>query len=173
VRTLGSLAGTPFAAVRDYLEGQALLRRGQYEAAYDRFDAAVRADSNFAVAWIGVSSTSGWLRRDARTDSAAQQVVRLRDRLPPATRAFMDAIIGTRAPVQLSMAETRRRVEAAVQMAPDNPEAWERLGESDSAGAVYEQILRPVRVPANQLALRGLVVPYAEARLRRFTRRGG
>ena len=52
-------------------------------------------------------------------------------------------------------------------------DAWERLGESDSAGAIYAQILRPVRVPANQIALRGLVVPYAEARLRRFTRRGG
>jgi hypothetical protein len=52
-------------------------------------------------------------------------------------------------------------------------DAWERLEEPDSAGAVFAQILRPVRVPANQIALRGLVVPYAEARLRRFTRRGG
>ncbi len=52
-------------------------------------------------------------------------------------------------------------------------DAHERLGRADSAEAALAGLVRPVRVPANQIALRGLVVPFAEARLRRFTRTGG
>ncbi len=52
-------------------------------------------------------------------------------------------------------------------------EAYERLGKLDSAEAVFAQVARPVHVPANQIALRGLVVPFVEARLRRLTSRGG
>ena len=52
-------------------------------------------------------------------------------------------------------------------------DAYDRLGKVDSAEAVFAQVARPVRVPANQIALRGLVVPFVEARLRRLTSRGG
>ena len=52
-------------------------------------------------------------------------------------------------------------------------DAWDRMGRADSAEAALAALVRPVRMPANQIALRGLVVPYAEARLRRFTRTGG
>jgi tetratricopeptide (TPR) repeat protein len=52
-------------------------------------------------------------------------------------------------------------------------DAWDRMGRPDSAEAALAALVRPVRMPANQIALRGLVVPYAEARLRRFTRTGG
>ena len=122
------LAGTPLPAIRDYLEGEALFRRGSYEAARERFNAAVRADSNLAMAWFGLLRVSGWL--STNQDSASHALARLRDRLPAATRAVVDVRVGPNYPVELNVAERRRLAERAVQIAPDNPDAWAAVGEA-------------------------------------------
>ncbi len=125
---LDGLAGTSLPAIRDYLEGRALLRRGSYEAAAEHFNAAVRADSNLAMAWVGLLDVAGWL--GTSPDSASRQIGRLRDRLPAATRAVVDVRVGPQYPIELNVAERRKLAERAVQLAPDSPEAWAALGEA-------------------------------------------
>src|SRR5207253_2239326 len=87
IRALGELAGTPSSAIRDYLEGEALLRNGSYEQSFARFTTAVQGDSNFAVAWVGLRDAAGWLAKRAMVDSTNAHIVRLREKLTPATRA--------------------------------------------------------------------------------------
>ena len=125
---LDGIAGTSLPAIRDYLEGRASLRRGSYEAAAEHFNAAVRADSNLAMAWVGLLDVAGWIGTDL--DSPSRQIIRLRDRLPAATRAITDIRIGPQYPIELNVAERRKLAERAVQLAPDSPEAWAGLGEA-------------------------------------------
>ena len=127
IRTLGSISATPLAAIRDYLDGQALARRGKYVDALAKFNGAVRADSNFAVAWYGRYDMEGWL--SGASDSSSRALSRLMDRLPPATRAVAEARVGLHYPIIPTSAEHRTLAERATTIAPDNAAAWQFLGE--------------------------------------------
>jgi serine/threonine-protein kinase len=126
------IASVPFSAVSEYLEAQRLARRGKMPEAYARYRAATAADSDFAAAWFGAIDVGWWSGEGGGgipPDTPSRQLVRLRDRLTPAMRAMVDARIGLHYPAIPSLGERYRLAERAAQLAPDNPYAWQYLGD--------------------------------------------
>jgi DNA-binding SARP family transcriptional activator/TolB-like protein len=115
---------TSVVALKAFLEGEQLDRRGQYQAAVDAYARAVAADSTFALAWYHLGLSRGWLdigtareeleraaalsralpRREAELLRAALAVVRLDPRWIDSARALVNRY-------------------------PDDAEAWFQLGE--------------------------------------------
>ncbi len=125
---LANLTGTSLPALRAYLEGQALIRRGQFKKATERFEAALLLDSTFALAGLGVSRAGGWLGQPA--DGPGSVLAwRHRDKLPPVDRALLDVYLGGRWPAPPLAGDMVTLAERFVQVAPDNPEAWYELGD--------------------------------------------
>jgi tetratricopeptide (TPR) repeat protein len=116
-------------AYRAYLEGEALLRRGDIEAATLAFDRAIEADSTFALAYYRMTLLSSFGSRFG-TGSAGESIDKAHqyiDRLPQRQAALVEG-------------EWRRRrgdietgieiQERAVRLYPEDPEAWYQLGET-------------------------------------------
>ena len=125
---LANLTGTSLPALRAYLEGQALIRRGQFKKARERFEAALQLDSTFALAGLGVSRAAVWFGQSA--DGPPSVLAwKHRDKLPPVDRALLDVYLGGRWPAPPRLGDMVALAERFVQVAPDNPEAWYELGD--------------------------------------------
>jgi serine/threonine-protein kinase len=132
-----SLAAIPYPALEAYLRGQRSYRRGDYAAASDAFERALRADSTFALAGMMLGRAAAWTL-DARTRQLAGRVVRrYRDRLGRSDRVLADATYPDSA--YTSCAERLEAHRRAAELAPDIPEAWHALGDYTfhCGGAVY------------------------------------
>jgi tetratricopeptide (TPR) repeat protein/TolB-like protein len=136
------------AALRAYLEGEALYRRADFAGATDAFRRAVAGDSTFALANLRLSRSIGWLR-NIGDDEAQEALTRARtfsDRLPPREEELLrieqlleDQDFGAVA-----------QATAAARNYPDDAEAWELLGEAfshqgDLALVSLEEALEPFR----------------------------
>ncbi len=125
---LAALTSTSLPALRAYLAGQHAYRRGQYQMAIGLFDEALAFDSTFALAAIGLGNADWW---SVNNQSGASRIAwELRDRLSSRDLAYLTAFqgVGPRYPepsLQKAMLAAR---EAAVEAAPDRPEAWDLLG---------------------------------------------
>jgi class 3 adenylate cyclase/tetratricopeptide (TPR) repeat protein len=108
-------------ALKSYLEGEALLRRGNLEGAQDAYERAVSADSTFALALLRIGLVCGWQIPDpACGDEYFARGMALLDRLPPRTAALLRAErLGEVGPLR-----------ELVRNSPDDAEAWYWLGES-------------------------------------------
>jgi hypothetical protein len=124
---VASLASTPLAALEAYLAGQANLRAGHYTAAGDRFADAVRIDTTFALAGLGLMIASEWTL-DPRGSRGRAIAIRYSDKL--GTRDLL--YLGPTDPdsAATSYAQLLARREAAVETAPDAPDLWYRLGDN-------------------------------------------
>lgn len=116
-------------ALKSYLQGEVLYRRGDWTGALTAYRSAVEADSTFALAWRRMGEAIGWLPLEDRPPGgpweAAHQAARYSQRLPEresvlvlAYRAF---IVGS-----MTMLEP---LEAATRRYPDDPELVYLLGE--------------------------------------------
>jgi len=123
---LAGLTSTSLPALRAYLDGQALLRRGAFEDAKNRFEEALRLDSTFALAGLGVARAGEWTGIDFGPALAAAW--RRRDRLSPRDRAHLEAYL-PRFPGGFGRRDYIEASERFVQVAPDSPEAWYALGD--------------------------------------------
>ena len=120
-------------ALRAYLEGLALLRRGAFEDAIPRFERAVAEDSTFALAHYRLSQAHGWAGgtgSPARRE-ALQRALRHGDRLPRRESLLLRARRAVGAG-DLSYVDS---LERAVRRYPDDAEAWYLLGEVRLHGA--------------------------------------
>jgi serine/threonine-protein kinase len=126
--SIASLGDMPIGALREYIEAQALARRGRFEDAIPRYRAAIARDSNFALAGMGLALTVGWLD-DGDPNEGWRVAWRGRDRLSPADRAILEAWVGKEYPGWPSKSELRALAEHAVQVAPQKAEAWYALGD--------------------------------------------
>jgi TolB-like protein len=120
-----TLAGTPLPAVRAYLDGQALDRRGLADSAARRFAEAVRADSTFSLAALRLVQTTPWPDVE---DAARESAWRYRERLSVPDRANLAVTLGPRYPEPSYYGEIVDAAEHYVQVAPDEADAWYRLG---------------------------------------------
>ena len=126
---LGRLATIPLDALREYVAGQAALRRGDYPAAVRSYTSALGSDSTFALAALGLRVAAGWIR-DATSQARGEAIAwRWRDKLGPSDRAYLTAIVGPRYPARPSYAESLAAWEQAVRVGPDRPDAWFELGD--------------------------------------------
>jgi serine/threonine-protein kinase len=135
-----SLAAIPYPALEVYLRGQRAYRHGDYGAASESFEHALRTDSSFVLAGLMLGRTAGWVL-DRRTSRIAERVVRqYRDRLGRNDRVLADASYPDS--VHTSCAERLAAYRRATELAPDLPEAWYSLGDQTfhCGGAVYGDV---------------------------------
>jgi eukaryotic-like serine/threonine-protein kinase len=123
---LAGLTSTAFPALRAYLEGQALVRRGSFGQAAGKFKLALDQDSTFALAGLGLMRASEWL---GQTYTGSEIAWRYREKLAPRDRALLDVYLGTRWPAPRLDRDGLAAGERFVQLAPDNAEGWYKLGD--------------------------------------------
>jgi DNA-binding SARP family transcriptional activator len=126
------LARTTPAALHAYLRGRRALHRAQYQEADRRFDEALRHDSLFAQAAVGLVEThlaAPWVRGHI-SELALPLAYRLRHRLGPADREFVRAAAGPRYPENSTHAEYFRAWERAVARVPERASVWYQWGEA-------------------------------------------
>jgi serine/threonine-protein kinase len=123
------LTSTSLDALRAYLDGQAKLRRGQVQAAAEEFTRALDADSNFALAGIGLHQASSWYGDANSQERGLRLAWRGRDRLGPRDQALLAAVAGPDFPRRSPTAEVLRARERYLNIAPDRPDAWYLLGD--------------------------------------------
>jgi eukaryotic-like serine/threonine-protein kinase len=126
---LANLTSTSLPALRAYLEGQALVRRGAFRQAAEKFGAALQQDSTFALAGIGLTRAQLWfgLPYEGRGSLVAWKY---RDKLSPPDRALLNVYLGDRWPAPRRFGPGITAAEQFVQAAPDNAEAWFELGDN-------------------------------------------
>lgn len=116
---------TSLPALKSYLEGEVLFRRGEFTAATASYERAVAADSTFALALSRLASSCGW----GISGDCAGYIARAAahaDRLPPWAATL----------VQANYALTHGRMDGiellrqALQKHPDDPDTWYLLGET-------------------------------------------
>jgi tetratricopeptide (TPR) repeat protein len=118
---LEDVTTTSLPALKSYLEGEALLRRGNLQGAQDAYERAVAADSTFALALLRIGLVCGWQIPDSACGwEYFDRGMALLDRLPPRTAALLRA-------AQLDEVGPLREL---VRNSPDDAEAWYLLGES-------------------------------------------
>ena len=90
---VGGVTTMSFQALRHYLRGEALFRRGQWRAAAGAFTRAVRADTTFALAYSRLSDTYGWADGifTERATLHSEAAHRLAERLPARQRRLVMA----------------------------------------------------------------------------------
>jgi len=127
---LAGLASTSLPALRAYLEGQALYRRGKYDQALRSFDEALQIDSAFALAATGmlagaIANGGAYepVNRGERLARAAQHRLNARD------QAYLSVLLGMTYANITPYSELLRRAERFVAVAPDRVEAYSSLGE--------------------------------------------
>jgi DNA-binding SARP family transcriptional activator/TolB-like protein len=118
-RTTGSVV-----ALKAFLEGEQLNRRGQYEAAAEAYARAVAADSTFALGWYHLGLSRGWY--DLGTSGAAlERASALAGALPRREAELLRAALAVLRldPQWIDSARV------LVNRYPDDAEAWFLLGE--------------------------------------------
>ncbi len=121
---------TQLPALRAYLDGKAAYRQGHWTTAIRGFDEALRLDSAFALAALGLAEAWGWYSLGAPERERAIQLAWLsRDRLSEPDRAALDALAGPRYPEEPSQGELLEARKRLVGVTPDRAEAWFQLGD--------------------------------------------
>ncbi len=116
------------SAMRAYLEGLALFRRGALQQAARSFDRAFDLDSTFARAALMGFITAGWSDGEDQ-QRWTRQAWQLRQRLSPSDRVLLTVFLGSNYPQarspEAALADRRR----AVRQLPESPEAHYELGD--------------------------------------------
>jgi hypothetical protein len=123
---VASLSTSSIEALRDYLRGEALIRKGEFEQAASAYEAAVDRDSTFASAYYRLTQAYGWMEAGGSAAERAELALRaLKENLPARDRLILQ---GEEA---LSRADAKGipLMEDAVKRYPDDPDAWILLGE--------------------------------------------
>ncbi len=142
VADLMSLGNPSPAATASFLQGERAYRRGRFKEALEHYRDAVRADSNFALAALKGAQSASW---DGRMTEAKQliRVALVRGAVLPPRYAHLargfDAYLDFRAD------SAARHFRQTLDLDPEWPEAWMRLGE------VYTHLL-PRDSPLDSLA---------------------
>ena len=124
-----NLSSTSLPALRAYLDGQARLRRGDAQAAAKDFDRALKEDSTFALAGLGLRLATGWYGDPALGNEGIRIAWKEKARLSPRDQALLVALAGPRFPELSSNIELFKAREQYLSQAPDNAEAWYLLAD--------------------------------------------
>jgi DNA-binding SARP family transcriptional activator len=121
--SLADLVTRSLPALRAYLRAGAAYRRGQFQPASEEYRQALREDSTFGLAGIHLAMTSVWIgSMDAR---ALDVAMAHRDRLPQQLYPLLDAFQGS----DRTWDGGYRAWRGAAEALPNEPLAWERLGD--------------------------------------------
>jgi serine/threonine-protein kinase len=123
---LATLTSTSLPALRAYLDGEALLRRGVFLEAERKFLDALALDTTFSLAALGAGRAGEWQNRGEEGAAAGWEH---RGRLSRRDLARLVAFLGPRHPAGSSVSEQIAAAERLVELAPDSPDAWYKLGD--------------------------------------------
>lgn len=124
---LASVTTGSIEALKAYLDGEQLYRRGRYASADEAYQRAIAADSAFALAYYRLGLTRGWTEA-AGTELAAEPLARaesLSANLPAREVGLVRAALAQ----VTSDAGYIDSAQALSERYPDDPEAWYLLGE--------------------------------------------
>jgi TolB-like protein len=157
---LAGLTSTSLPALRAYLDGEALLRRGAFGQASKKFLEAFQLDSTFALAGVGAMRAGEWGGAEVAPIEAAW---RHRDRLSPRDPARLTVNLGPRYPVPPGARDEVETAERLLQLAPDSPDAWYKLADNlfhnGALAGVPEALPRAEAAFARSLALDSSYAP--------------
>ncbi|HET6340809.1 MAG TPA: tetratricopeptide repeat protein [Gemmatimonadota bacterium] len=117
---LAALTTTSIPALKAFLEGEALFRRGEVAPARELYEIAVEADSTFALAWNRVATTIGWTEPGPLVVEARLKALRHADRLPERERLLVEGELF----LNLGFSEGAERMREVTRRYPDDAEAW-------------------------------------------------
>jgi tRNA A-37 threonylcarbamoyl transferase component Bud32/tetratricopeptide (TPR) repeat protein len=149
-------------AIRAYLQGERHHRRGEWDSAQVAFEAAVAADSTFALAWYRLANTLGWkgLYNNPVARAASANAVRFSDSLPPRMRSLLVAYDFFSRGENATAADSAR---AYLQQHPQDADGWFLLGEAQYHGRAFRPLAPDdLREPFDRvLALDSSLAPAA------------
>jgi class 3 adenylate cyclase/tetratricopeptide (TPR) repeat protein len=122
---LAALTTESLPALKAYLKGEELFRRGQFTGAHDAFQNATRLDSTFALAHYKLSIAKEWGGRDGATESA-ETALRFASRLSERDRHLVEGMVAWRRGDGVRAEEVFKNV---IGTWPDDLEAWGMLAE--------------------------------------------
>jgi tetratricopeptide (TPR) repeat protein len=125
---LARVTTTSLPALKAYLDGEALYRRSDFDAAIPVFQQAVEADSTFALAHYRLSLAYGWTQRIASVPSTyyLERAARFAGRLPEREAILVKAALALERGTLDGLEELRQ----GVRKYPDDVELWFTLGET-------------------------------------------
>jgi serine/threonine-protein kinase len=126
ITQLASVTTRSLPALKAYLEGETAFRGNNTVPAVEAFQRAIAADSGFALAYFRLSIAEEWLTHTVEATRAAEQAVRLGDRLSPHDRQLLAGLLAAR---RGDGAEAARLFQTLLATYPDDYEAWWQLGE--------------------------------------------
>lgn len=124
VRT-AAVTSSSLPAFKQYLEGDRLMRSGQFERAADAYVAAIAEDSAFAVAYYRLALAREWAPLPGE-DSAAAQAAHFAKRLSPRDRNLLEAFRLWRSG---QAREAERAYRGILARYPDDVDAWFQIAE--------------------------------------------
>ena len=142
-----SIGARSMPALKEFLGGEQLYRRGHYDSAFVRYDRALAEDSTFVLALRRLARVQGW-----RSAAAApvphpleyiQRAVTLNRGLSPRDSALLTAdslglaarTAGTAEELVANLYGQVRTLEELTERYPDDPEIWYLLGDLRMHGA--------------------------------------
>ncbi|MEO7963297.1 MAG: BTAD domain-containing putative transcriptional regulator, partial [Gemmatimonadaceae bacterium] len=165
-------AGNPaleMAALRAYLRGRDAQRRGEWRLALAGYSSAVRIDSTFAPAALGMALAADWLEEWQPRARALSLAHAHRSVLTIRERAQLDAVAGARYPDPSPSAEQLVTWERAAALAPEREELWIELGRrllhEGGAAGVPRPMERARRALARAVSLNAHSLPARRAML--------
>jgi len=126
-RRLESMSTSSAVALKEYLAGETLMRRGEYAQAAEAFGRAVQADSLFALAWFRQGYAYGFTERSDRGEQPLARALALRQRLSERDRRLAEALGALTAG---DPEQAVRLYSALVYDYPDDVEGW--FGRADA-----------------------------------------
>jgi serine/threonine-protein kinase len=129
VDNLSTLTSTSLPALRSFLNGQWLYRRGRYREAARAYSTAVELDTTFALAALRLANASNWFGVPAMRETGLRLAWAGRERLGPRDRALLDATAGPNYPSASSYLDVLKAKMHYVDVAPDRADAWFELGD--------------------------------------------
>ena len=126
---LSSVAHTPLAALRAYVEGARAYRSGHYIEAGLSYERALETDSTFALAALGLSAVGDLAGSGTWPEDGARMAWRHRDRLSARDRHVLDAFVGSKYPATRTIAESIQDYQELTFAEKDNADAWYWYGE--------------------------------------------
>ena len=127
---LSALTTTNLEALRAYLDGVALFRRGVYQQSTPTLERAVELDSTFALALSALIDSDQW--HPSTTDM--RRVKRLafanRHRLNPVDQRLLSMRLGSRFPLRTPYDVQIADAEKLVASMPESADAWYYLGDA-------------------------------------------
>jgi serine/threonine-protein kinase len=126
VAQIAAVTTHSLSALKKYLEGEGLFRAGHFGPAVEAFQAAVAADSQFALAFYRLSVAAEWALRPDVATAAAEGAVRHAERLSEHDRQLLEALLTQR---RGEHQDAEQMFRAIIAIWPQDVEAWLQLGE--------------------------------------------